>query len=149
MQILGFSDDIRSSGVRCDFFLAATGAPSVPIYLLADDRCHSQLNIPKNHYPWRTRDLLTHNRCHCRHWCPRRTKCCLLKALHSPFHPNHLGLRMCSVIVTCTSLQQANDRENLDLRFMIFISQQRSGIPEGRFVRSAVTLVFSWLSGVK
>ena len=38
------SDDIRTSVGWCGFFLATTGAPSVPIYLLADDRCHLQLN---------------------------------------------------------------------------------------------------------
>ena len=118
-------------------FLATTEVPSVPIYLLADDRCHSQLNkyseepLSGGFSQTRTNDLFTHNRCPYRHWCPRRTKCCLLKALHSLVHQNHLGLRVSSAIVT--SLQQTNDHENLDLRFIIFISQQRSGIPEGRF----------------
>ena len=53
-----------------------------------------------------TRDLFTHNQCPYRHWCPRRTKYCLLKALHSPVHPNHLRLRVSSAIVA--SLQQTN-----------------------------------------
>ena len=30
-------DDNRTSAGRCGFFLAATGAPSIPIYLLAHD----------------------------------------------------------------------------------------------------------------
>ena len=38
------SDDNRTSAGWCGFLLAATGAPSIPIYLLADDWCHSQLN---------------------------------------------------------------------------------------------------------
>ena len=95
-------------------FLAATEVPSVPIYLLADDRCHSQLNTYSEEPLWlagwlqsdATRDLFTHNRCPYRHWCPRRTKYCLLKALHSPVHPNHLRLRVPSAIVA--SLQQTN-----------------------------------------
>ena len=93
-------------------FLAVTEVPSVPIYLLADDRCHSQLNsyseepLSGGFSQTRTRDLFTHNRCPYRHWCPRRTKYCLLKALHSPIHPNHLRLRVSSAIVT--SLQQTN-----------------------------------------
>ena len=38
------TDGNRTSAGCCGFFLAATGAPSTPIYLLADDRCISQLN---------------------------------------------------------------------------------------------------------
>ena len=37
-------DDNRTSAGWCGFFLAATGAPSISIYLLADDWCHSQVN---------------------------------------------------------------------------------------------------------
>ena len=41
-----FSRDANRTSARwCSFFLAATGAPSIPIYLLADDRCPLQLTI--------------------------------------------------------------------------------------------------------
>ena len=74
----------------------------------------------------RTRDLFTHNRCPHRHWCPHRTKWSLLKALHSPVHPNHLRLRVSSVIIT--SLQQKSRSMIYNLHFPTKI-----GIPEGRF----------------
>ena len=39
-------DDNRTSAGSCAFFLAATGAASTPIYLLADERCMSFANTP-------------------------------------------------------------------------------------------------------
>ena len=35
-----YGDDNRTSAAWCGFFLAATGAPSIPIYLMADDWCN-------------------------------------------------------------------------------------------------------------
>ena len=87
------SDGIRTSAGWCCFFLAATGAPIVPFYLLPDDRCHSQLNkyseepLSVASVRREPASLFTHNRCPYWHWCPHRTKYCLLKALHSPVHP--------------------------------------------------------------
>ena len=40
-------DDNRTSAGWCGFFLAATGAPSIPIYILADDWCRLQLHFNK------------------------------------------------------------------------------------------------------
>ena len=105
------SDDIRTSAGWRGFLLAATGAPSVPFYLLADDWCHSQLNK----YSEELLLLASVRRgpATCSHiiavsadtGVPAERN--VVKALYSPVHPNRL--RASSAIVT--ALQQTNDRE--------------------------------------
>ena len=105
-------DDNRTSAGWCGFFLAATGAPSTPIYLLADDWCRLQLNK----YSKEPLSLASVKCGHatCLHLISGNTDtgvpakpsttCCLLKALQFAVHPNHLRLRGSFAIIT--SLQK-------------------------------------------
>ena len=101
-------DDNGTSAGWCGFFLAATGAPSIPIYLIAGDWCRLQLNK----YSKETL-LLASARCRpatCLHLisvtadtgvpAEPSTTCCLLKALQFSVHPNHFRLRVSSAIIT-------------------------------------------------
>ena len=101
-------DDNRTSAGWCGFFLAATRAPSIPIYPMAGDWCRLQLNK----YSKETL-LLASARCR-----PATslhlisvtadtgdpaepsTTCCLLKALQFSVHPNHFRLRVSSANIT-------------------------------------------------
>ena len=101
-------DGNRTSAGLCGFFLAATGAPSTPIYLLADELWRLQI------YKYSKEPLsLASIRCGpatCLHLIsvtadtgvpaePSMT-CRLLKALQYSVHPNHLRLRVSSAFIT-------------------------------------------------
>ena len=101
-------DDNRTPPGWCGFFLGATGAPSIPIYLLADGWCHSQLNkycneplsLASVRYGPATRSHLISVTADTGVLAEPSTTCCLLKAMQFSVHPNHLSLRVSSTIVT-------------------------------------------------
>ena len=104
-----FNRDNNRTSAGCGFFLASTGAPCIPIYLLADDWCRLQLKIFS-----KKKLSLASVRCGPATCLPSISvttdtgvpaepsqTCCRLKALQFSVHPNHLRLRVSSIIATC------------------------------------------------